>query len=371
MKILFVTDLYPIGNESIAKALSYFVQEWGKSGHSIDVIRSNFVFNTLIRGRKIKKEGLYIENGIRVYNLNFQTPFFFDVYNKLPKDFSLKNYDVLISHMPCGALLSQRLLEKNKIRYVCSVHSADITVLMDIKYSLYFKNALKKSYLIADKISARSPILKEKIEKIIPAVKDKTFTAFSGIDEEYINEKITPISEKFRISTAASLIKRKNIDVIIKGLSIFTAKDYTFRVMGDGQERKKLEKLTRKLKLSDKIKFTGQISRDEVLKNLEDSDIFILLSNNETFGLCYLEAMAKGNIVIAKNNDGISGIIKDGKNGFLISPNPKELKKCLEKIANTDKDEIQQIKQKAVETTKKYSKQFASNEYLNNIKINV
>ncbi len=371
MKILFVTDLYPLGNENIAKALSYFVQEWGKNGHSIDVIRSNFVFNTLIRGRKIKKEGLYIENGIRVYNLNFQTPFFFDVHNKLPKDFLLKNYDVLISHMPCGALLAQRLLEKNKIRYVCSVHSADITVLTDIKYSLYFKNALKKSYLIADKISARSPILKGKIEKIIPAVKDKTFTAFSGIDEEYINEKITPISEKFRISTAASLIKRKNIDVIIKGLSLFTAKDYTFRVMGDGQERKKLEKLTRKLKLSDKIKFTGQISRDEVLKNLEDSDIFILLSNNETFGLCYLEAMAKGNIVIAKNNDGISGIIKDSKNGFLISPNPKELKKCLEKISNLNKDEIQRIKWNAADTAKKYSKQFASNEYLNNIKINV
>lgn len=103
MKILFVTDLYPIENEKIAKALYYFVLEWKKQGHEVEVIRSNFILNTKIRGRKIQKEKIYIENGIKIYNLNFHTPFLFNVYNKLPKEFSLKNYDVIISHMPCGA----------------------------------------------------------------------------------------------------------------------------------------------------------------------------------------------------------------------------------------------------------------------------
>ncbi len=79
MKILFVTDLYPIGNENIAKALYYFVQEWQKQGHKVDVIRSNFIINTLIRGRKIKKEQIYTENGTTIYNLNFHTPFWFNV----------------------------------------------------------------------------------------------------------------------------------------------------------------------------------------------------------------------------------------------------------------------------------------------------
>ena len=58
MKILFVTDLYPIGEENIAKALFYFIQEWQKQGHEVEVIRSNFILNTLIRGRKIIKENL-------------------------------------------------------------------------------------------------------------------------------------------------------------------------------------------------------------------------------------------------------------------------------------------------------------------------
>ena len=66
MKILFVTDLYPIGNEKIAKALYYFVRDWQKSGHKVDVIRANFILNTLIRGRKIIKEQKYTENDIDI-----------------------------------------------------------------------------------------------------------------------------------------------------------------------------------------------------------------------------------------------------------------------------------------------------------------
>ena len=146
MKILFVTDLYPIGDEKIAKALFYFVREWQKQGHFVEVIRSNFIFNTLIRGRKIIKEKEYFENNTKIYNLNFHTPFWFNVNNKLPKDFSLKNYDVIISHMPSGALMAQKLLKRkdsDNIKYVCSVHNSDITVLKDLKYFHYLLNYYK------------------------------------------------------------------------------------------------------------------------------------------------------------------------------------------------------------------------------------
>ena len=91
MKILLVTDLYPINNENITKALFLFAIEWQKQGHSVEVIRPNFILNTLIRGRKISEEKIYYENGIKIYNLNFHTPFLFNVYNKLPDNFSLKN----------------------------------------------------------------------------------------------------------------------------------------------------------------------------------------------------------------------------------------------------------------------------------------
>ncbi len=369
MKILFVTDLYPIKDEKIARALYYFVRDWQKLGHKVDVIRANFILNTLIRGRKIIKEQKYNQNGIDIYNLNFHTPFWFNVYNKLPKEFSLKNYDLIISHMPCGALMAQKLLKREKIKYVCAVHASDIKVMQDIKYSLFFARQLKKACISADKISARSYVLKNKIENIIPEISNKTFIAYSGLDEELLQsgeqKQFNP--ENITITTAGSLIKRKNIDLIIKSLSKIQNKNIKLKIIGEGKEEKRLKSLAKQCKLQDKVTFTGHISRNEVMQELYNSDIFVLISDNETFGLVYLEAMSAGNIVIAKKNDGIDGILKDGENAFLINPNTNELINCIEKIISLNENERNTIINNAKETAKTYSSKSAAENYIKNI----
>jgi glycosyltransferase involved in cell wall biosynthesis len=115
--------------------------------------------------------------------------------------------------------MANKLLKKDKIKYICGVHCSDIIVLKDLKY-LFFRNALKNAYKNADKIAARSPVLKNKIENIIPNSKNKTFIAYSGIESELIEKTEEKLfnKEKIEISTAASLIKRKNVDIIIKAL---------------------------------------------------------------------------------------------------------------------------------------------------------
>lgn len=370
MKILFVTDLYPLENENCAKALFYIIQEWMRQGHEVEVIKSNFIFNSLIRGRKIFRQKIYNQNGVKIYNLNFHTPFLFNVYHKLPKGFSLKNYDVIISHMPCGALMAQKLLKRDKIKYICGVHASDIVVLKDFKYSIYFKNQLKKAYLNADKIAARSPVLQKKIEEIIPETEDKTFVAYSGLNDEILNRELKPkfFNEKtFQISTAASLIKRKNIDIIIKALKLCNRNDFKLTIIGDGSQKRSLEKLAKKLQLEKNIVFTGKLTREEVFKNLSDSDIFILISDNETFGLAYLEAMAENNIIIAKKGDGIDGILQDNQNAFLINPDVIELKNCLEKIFSMSEKEIEIIKQNTIDTIKQLTLSKAAENYIKNI----
>lgn len=364
MKILFVTDLYPIEKENIAKALFYFVQEWKNQGHEVEVIRSNFILNTLIRGRKIIKEKIYNEQGIKIYNLNFLTPFFFNIYNKLPKDFSLKNYDVIISHMPCGSLMANKLLNRDKIKYICGVHCSDIVVLKNFKY-IFFRNALKKAYKNADKIAARSPILQKKIEEIIPEIKNKTFVAYSGVKEEFIEENQTEktLKNKIKISTVASLIKRKNIDIIIKALSSLSV-NFHLTIMGEGKERKKLETLTRKLNLQEKVTFTGEIERNDVIKNLKESNIFILVSDNETLGISYIEALASNNIIIAKRNDGIDGIIEDKVNGFLTDPTPSDIQFCIEQILSMNEDEIKKIQLNAQKTMKNLTDKKSAENYI-------
>ena len=320
-----------------------------------------------MRGRKIQKEGIFHNDNIKIYNLNFHTPFWFNVYNKLPSDFNIENYDVIISHMPCGILMGSKLIKKNKIKFICAVHNSDITVLKSFKY-IFFRNAMKQAYKNADKIAARSPVLKQKAENIMPEIKNKTFTAFSGIEEKsFPISEIKPFNKnKIKISTAASLLKRKNIDIIIKALKSVN-RNYILTIIGEGKERKHLENLVKKYNLSKRIHFTGQISREEVYSNLQDSDIFILLSNNETFGLVYLEALAANNIIIAKKNDGIDGILKDKENAFLINPDEFELKECIEKICLLREEEINNIKSNITKTIKELTLSKAAKNYIDNL----
>ena len=65
------------------------------------------------------------------------------------------------------------------------------------------------------------------------------------------------------------------------------------------------------------------------------------MSDNETYGISYLEAMVTGNIVIAKKNDGIDGILQNGQNAFLINSDKYELKQCLDKIYALKDTEIE------------------------------
>lgn len=365
MKILLITDLYPLNNENVTHAISDFTQEWKKQGHEVEVIRPNFIFNTIIRGRRLKDEKLYLQNGIKIYNLNYWTPFWFNIEKKMEKDFNLKNYDIVISHMPCGAIFANKLLKKTKIKYVCAVHASDIVVLTNRKYKM-FRKELIEAYNRADKIAARSPVLKKKINNIIKNTEDKTFIAYSGINAD-ISSINKAEEDKIRICTTASLIKRKNIDILLNATAKSKISSFELTVMGDGKERKNLEKLAAKLKIAEKINFTGKISNEEVLRNLKKADVFVLVSNNETFGLCYLEAMSAGNIVVAKRDDGIDGIIKDNENGLLVNADVEELKECLNRINNMSSDEKKRLQTNAQATVAQMTVRKAAEEYIQNI----
>ena len=86
--------------------------------------------------------------------------------------------------------------------------------------------------------------------------------------------------------------------------------DVELRIIGDGEELKNLKKL------SSKPIFLGRLDNTSVLEEMKNADIFALPSVNETFGMVYLEAMACGCITVCTENDGVAGIIENGKNGF-------------------------------------------------------
>lgn len=350
MRILLITDLYPIKHGKEPKTIKEFAKKWIELGHQVDVIRPNFLLNTVLRKKKIYFPKKYEEDGITIYNINCFTPFLFNVKNKLPKDFQIGNYNLVISHMPSGAIFAMKLLGKCEgIPYVASVHSSDITVLTKSAYKIYFKKQLLKAYKRADAISARSASLAEKIKELSPYAVNKTFVAPSGIEPEiiepmeYFESKAANRNAPFVISTTAKLIKRKNIDVIIRALKKAKLENYVLRIMGDGPEMFHLKMLVKELDIKDKVIFEGNIPNNEVLIKLRLSDLFILVSTGETFGMSYLEAGSRANVVIATKNDGIDGLLKDNVNGFTCEPNEDKLAELIDKVYNLPREEVRRI----------------------------
>lgn len=338
MKILVVTDLYPVseGEKYTPRTIYNFVKCWKLLGHEVRVIKPNFLLNSFLRGKPFYKSGVYGD----VENINYFLPFLGNVKNKIKTEFTP---DVVVAHMPSGILFADKL----GFPFVAAVHGSDIEVLTKSLYKFYFKRCLLKAYGHANKIAARSDVLKSNFLKLCPEYKDKIFTAYSGVDGAIL--RTWSDRGKISVLTCGKFIKRKNMDKVITACDKF--ENVELMVIGEGKENLR--------KLSDKPIFTGHIPHNEVIEKMRNSDIFILPSENETFGMVYLEAMAAGCITVCRKGDGIDGIIKDGENGFLCD-NVEEVLNRILSCENKNK-----ILENAYNTVLELSEMNAAENYIN------
>lgn len=340
MKILVITDLYPIKDEEkfTPKTIKNFVEAWENLGHEIRIIKPNFLFNSFLRKKPFYKSRIYGN----VENINYFLPFVGNIKNKIKTKFEP---DIVIAHMPSGLIFANKL----DLPFVAGVHVSDLEVLSNPIYSIYFKSELEKAYKNATKIACRSEALKKKFLKLYPQYEDKTFVCYSGIDVEPI-KRIWQPKGRVKVLTCANLIKRKNVDLVIKECEKL---DVDLTIIGEGKELANLKKL------SSKPRFLGYLEHSLVLEEMKTADIFALPSINETFGMVYLEAMAMGCITICRKNDGISGIIKDGENGYFWEEG------IIEKIINSQNQK--EILEKTYQTILGYTSIDAGKNYLSHI----
>lgn len=348
MKILFITDLYPIKDSepTTPRTLYDFVKGWQALGHNVDVIKPNFILNSFLRKKPYYRQGKYKE----VLNLNFWFPFL----GKIPPQ--KENYDIVIAHMPSGILYADKL----GLPFIAGVHNSDITVLTSPIYKFHFKKRLETALHNAKAIACRSYVIQKKLLEMYPEFKPKTFIAPSGIESKTIVER-TPLQnrDKIKVLTCANLKKRKNIDKVIEALKGLESFELT--VIGDGDNRQKLEGI------DSSVIFTGRISNADVLAKMRESDIFILPSVGETFGMVYLEAMASGCITIGTKGDGIDGFIRNKQNGFLTLPVASEIRKLLLNIKNMDEKSVKTLSRNSFNTITRLTRTSVCEHYLQQI----
>ena len=139
-----------------------------------------------------------------------------------------------------------------------------------------------------------------------------------------IREQYLKGGSAWLFATTARLEKEKNLEFLLKGAAQLKKRSgggFRIMIIGDGTERKNLERMAKELNIEEQIIFTGKLPNSEVRHYLHAADGFLFASKSETQGIVLLEAMAAGCPVVAVRASGVVDVVKHGVNGFMTEEN--------------------------------------------------
>ena len=263
-----------------------------------------------------------------------------------------------IPHAYAAYMAKQMLKEKGlDVRVVTTLHGTDITL---VGSHPTYKSAVEFSINNSDVVTVVSKNLKETTNKLFNITKDIK-VIYNFIDaKKYDNaqkeecKRIALAQPHERIFTHVSNFRPvKRVEDVVKIFSE-VRKEIPAKLLmiGEGPERAKAESLVKELNIIDDVFFLGNST--EVAKILCYTDVFLLPSQTESFGLAALEAMAAGSAVISTNTGGLPEVNIHGKTGFLSN---------LGDVADMAKNAILIAKEAATlevfkKNAKKHTKQF-------------
>jgi len=223
------------------------------------------------------------------------------------EDLDLLHVHYAIPHST-SAFLAKKLLN-NAVKVVTTLHGTDVQLVgLDPSYKSVTKFSIEQS----DGVTAVSEFLRDLTKEEFSIERDicviYNFVDTSRYKTEPHDEKVITHVSNFRE------IKRipDVIDTFCKVSALVPAKLY---LVGDGPEIPLAEELVKKCKLLDKAKFFGNVRSVEDI--LARTDVFVLPSERESFGLAALEAMASSVPVIATRVGGLPEVIDHKEDGFL------------------------------------------------------
>lgn len=197
----------------------------------------------------------------------------------------------------------------------------------------WIKKLLNKNAL---KILAISEANKKLLENLYPHLRNRLQVVHNGIDATWFMSQLLGFTAKERenyrtnvfnatvgtkvIISVGELHPRKGHEYLIRAMEIVTKNipQVKLFIAGEGNLRSRLLKIIKKLKLEEKVTLLGK--RSDIPQLLASSDLFILPSLNEAFGLVLLEAMCASLPIIATKAGGVPDIIKNNENGVLVEP---------------------------------------------------
>jgi len=334
MKILFINyECPPLGGGG-GVASFQLAQELAKR-HEIDYLTTGF--------KNLPK--YEIINGVHIYRV--------PVINR--KDLSTATYTSMLSFVPAGFLKGIELCKKKKYDCIhalfvvpsgiCGLglsrlfqiplvltalggdvydpskrHSPHTSRILKCVISFLFNHSDKNTVesdnlrqIILHYYSPQQPVI------IIPlGFLRPVFTQKSRAELQVPEDRTIFIS-------VGRLVRRKGYEYAIRALSILPSASFHYFIIGDGPEEADLKNLAITLGLENSITFLGYVPDEMKFQYLAVSDIFLLPSIHEGFGICLLEAMHCGLPIVSTDNGGQTDILKNRVNALLVTGNDSDV----------------------------------------------
>jgi len=336
MKIGFFTDYYLPSGAGVTVSIETFRKEMEKRGHKV------FIFAPASKNYKDKNPNVYRFKSLtlsKARDLYLALPFLPEK-RKIQEVLNLK-LDIIHAQSPFSlGFLGKYVAIRQKIPFIYTHHTHLEEYAKFYLKENFFTPSLAKTWTTFF-CNLSNPIItpSEKIKKVLQnyGVKNKIFVLPTGVDlsvfkkiakQKSLLRKKLNIDQKSKILMFVGRMEaEKNPLFLIEALKeVLKKRNDVFLIMiGTGPYEKKAKELAEKLGIERFVRCTGRVPYEEIPSFYQGSDIFSFPSLTETQGIVVLEAEAAGLPVVVLKDDVFAGIVKDGKNGFIIKKQKPEV----------------------------------------------
>lgn len=306
------------GSGTVATELGH---ELAKRGHQIHFITYSLPYRLNVYDENI----FFHEVTLMAYPLFEYPPYSLALAAKMAEVAERENLDLLhvhyaIPHAVC-AFLAKQLLGTRKLKVITTLHGTDITL---VGNDTSFYSITKWSLEQSDGVTAVSKYLRDETTRQF-CCEDEIVVIPNFIDARQFNRENSPLEREHFASKREKIICHisnfrpvKRVSDVIKIFARIQSKVAAkLLLVGDGPDCSHAQSLSQELNVSDKVMFLGR--QDSVAELLAITDLLLLPSEKESFGLAALEAMSCEVPVIASNAGGLPELIKNGETGFLAA----------------------------------------------------
>lgn len=337
MKIVHVTPYYPPHLGGMENTVKELAERMAERGHEVYV----FTSKSSLKGYDSR---IKLKDNLKVYYLNSfeigHTPIIPSLPFRLSKVIdgdTIVHIHYAIAYVSEIAMLISKLKEA---KVVAHIHldpepSGSLGFLLPI-YKRIFWKLLKYS----DAIICPTYVYCDMIAKKYKVDYSKFSAIPCGINIHEFNyqksKKLDKDSNMICLLFVGRLAKQKNLPILLYAFKILQREynNIILNVIGDGEEKDQLYKIIEIKKIKN-VNLYGAVSKDKLLEAYFSSDIFVLPSSYESFGIVLLEAMASGLPIVASNIPAVREVL-DGC-GILVYPTPENFANALRLLVENPK----------------------------------